>query len=325
MASPPASPTLDERERHDTSPAKRARTDEPDWTITFDDAGSLRLIVEAVSAVMQRVMFCVRRRSSGAAFLEVDGADVGFNCCVSARFQLDAITVASEESATEGFSFCVECKHLLIALETTSCVGGSVEIAGLERSAKVRVTIKDPDVKCHKDVSHLSTYVDGDPDFHLTPMDFKMLLEMDVGKLREMIKKAKKSHAEHLRIQIYLSEETARKRSRVCLTVQGENQDHGTEFCNELKHDEDGSARVRAAADGEDEDLFHSSSSSTPVFDATFPVERIESFVRNVPVRMIKANVGPGLPIMLTHDLKGATDGLSYIRFLVAAVNDDDE
>ena len=63
--------------------SKRQKTPAADWSIFFEDVSSLRLIVEAVSAVMQRAMFRVEKRPSGLYFLCVDGADVGYSCCVS--------------------------------------------------------------------------------------------------------------------------------------------------------------------------------------------------------------------------------------------------
>ena len=62
-----------------------------------------------------------------------------------------------------------------------------------------------------------------------------------------------------------------------------------------------------------------------PLFDHAFPVEKIESFVKNVPTRMLMAKVKSGLPMMLSHNLRGANDETQHIRFLVAASNDDSD
>ena len=294
---------------------------QPDWQIVFEDAACLRLIVEAVATVMTRVIFKVVKKPSGAFFLCVDGADVGLTCCVSARLQLENVewnAQGNEENAE--FDFCVECKHVLTAIDPSS-TGGSLTLQGYSQDATVTVRLQDPECKGYEDVSELSTYVDGDAGFKLTPMDFQILLEVDLLKMREMMKKARKSHAEILRIRVYTHDSGSKKYSLVIFSVRGDNQRHDQKFCHEINYHEDGSMVVRAAADGETR-LFETLA-GTPLFDHGFPVDKIESFIKNLPTRMMLAKIKSGLPMMLSHNLRGANDDTQHIRFLVASTNED--
>ena len=185
----------------------------PDWVIVFEDASALRLIVETVSAVMTRVMFKVKKRAGGLYFLCVDGSDSGHTCCISARLQLENVTWNASDSSDE-FSFCVECKHVLTAVDPSSS-GGTLTIQGNSHNATVTFRLQDPEQPCHEDVSELSTFVDGEAEFKLTPMDFQTILEIDLSKMREIIKKARKSHAEILRVRIFVQDQGSKKLSMV--------------------------------------------------------------------------------------------------------------
>lgn len=300
---------------------KRAKP-QPDWEIVFEDATSLRLIIEAVSTVMTRVILKVVKRPNGAFFLCVDGADVGLTCCVSARLQLDTVkwNVEGPDEDKVEFDFCVECKHVLTAIDPSSA-SGSLVLQGHSHDATVTVRLQDVELPGYEDVSELSTYVDGDTGFKLTPMDFQILLEIDLMKMREMLKKARKSHAEILRVRIFTHDSGSKKYSLVIFSVKGDNQKHEQKFCHEIHYHEDGSMVVRAAADGETALMV--SLEAAPLFDHGFPVDKIESFIKNLPTRMMLAKIKSGLPMMLSHNLKGANDDTQHIRFLVASTNED--
>ena len=53
------------------------------------------------------------------------------------------------------------------------------------------------------------------------------------------------------------------------------------------------------------------------------PIEKIDAFVKNIPVRMIVAKLKNGMPLMLTHHLGSGEDEESHVRFLVAPKSDE--
>lgn len=299
---------------------KRARDPPPDWVITFDDCGSLRCIVESAAAVMQRVIFKVKRLQGGRYVLIVNGADMGFTCCVSARLQLDKVHFASPDCETSEFTFCVECKQMLYSIDNPSCSHGTLIMEGHTNKAQIRLKMLDPDMHSHEEESDLNTFVDGEFE-PLRDLDFSMMLEMDLTKLREMVKKARKAHAELMRIQVFTKKSGAKEVSLVVFSVRGDTT-HTQRFCHETTKSEDGSLIVRAAPDGK-ETLFDFDDDE-PTFDGTFPIEKIDAFVKNLPVRMLVAKIHNNMPLMLTHKLGPAEGDESYVRFLVAPKNDDD-
>ena len=288
------------------------------WTIVFDDASAIRGVVEAVSAIMQRVIFKVARQTDKYVLM-VDGADVGMTCCVSARLQLDRVTFASKETPEE-FTFCVECKHVLVAIDNPSCAHGAMIMEGHD-DATIHIRMQDPEQRSHEDSSELNTFVDGTPPVSLSTLDFKMLLEIDLSKLKEMIKKARKSHSEMLRIRIHVTDYGSKQRSLVVFSVKGDAY-HCQRFCHETSRDEDGSLRVRAAADGGND--IQDEEEGEPVFEGVYPVEKIDAFIRILPCRMVVAKVMKSMPLMMTHSLGGGSDDSSHIRFLIAPINEDD-
>lgn len=304
----------------DPAVKKRARAS-VEWTILLDDASGLRSILDAVQAITQKVFFRVKKMDE-TYMLMFDGADMGMTCCVSARLQVDSVVFARPPEGDE-FTFCVDCKQLKISLNNPSCSHGSFSIEYFS-DATIHCRMQDPEQKSHEDCSVLNTYVDVKPSIELDDMTFDIKLEIDLSKLREMIKKARDSHSEHIRIRIFLRTDAARQFSLVIFSSAGDAY-HAQRFSHETSRDEDGSLRVRAVADGEaslfDED-------DTPEYQGVFPVDKIEAFTKVLPCRMIVATVTQGMPLMMTHQLGGGiaapAANNSMVRFLIAPINDDD-
>jgi hypothetical protein len=303
-----------------TGTRKRGRST-PDWTIVFDDTVSLRCVVESAAAVMSRVIFKVQKIGE-FYFLTVDGADVGYTCCVSARLQLDNVSFSTPGTETSEFTFCVDCKQMLYSIDNPSCSHGCLRMEGHTSNATIHLILSDPDQRNSEDCSELSTFVDGEPAQSLCSLNFSMHLEIDLTKLRDIVKKARKAHAEHLNIRIFTKTRGSKELSLVIFSIKGESK-HEQKFCNEVKTDEDGSRVVRAAADRLNEEVFDTEEDKS-VFEGTFPIEKIDAFVKNIPVRMIVAKVDNGMPLMLTHKLGAGEDEGSRVYFLVAPRNEDE-
>lgn len=304
--------------------AKRYKKQNAEWVVVFDDASALRSVVDAVSAVMNRVTFRIVRTEDGQHELRFDGADPGMSCVVSARLHVDTVEFSAQGDADD-FTFCLECKQLIVALDNPSCAHGTMRIEGFED--KVRVVMQDPDHPSYKDESELQTYVDDQKPIQPLDMKMEIEIELEISKIREMLKKARKSHAEKLRIQVYFKEENTPPLSAVRLSVVGEtNAYHAQNFCNELRRSEDGSLAVTAASDGAYE--YFETCHLEPAFEGSFPVDKIDAFVKILPVRMVPVQVQNKLPLMMTHQLGGGVLGgdraKSSIRFLIAPIIEDE-
>ena len=292
------------------------------WKITFDDPAALRLVLETLGAVMQKATFKVVVEE-GKYFLRVNGSDSALTCCVFCQLALDDNVAVEREGELHGeevVAFCLECKHASIAIGASATIG-TISIEGDDREPTVVIKQYDPDHVSHDSVSRLATYVDGEAPLTLEDMEFTTLMELETSKLKDMVKKARLSHTEVIRFSVYKKDQGAIHQSVVVLSVKGDNQEHELKFCHNIVYLEDGCMVVRAITDG-DTAVFDYVGTA-PVYDAAFPVDKIDSFVKNLPCRMIKARIAKDLPIMLCHDVNGTLDGSSYIRFLVAAVTEE--
>ena len=290
---------------------------EPEWSIVLEDASLLRCVVEAVLPVMQRVLFKIAKRDN-RYFLMVDGADQGGHCYVSARLLLDRVVVGDEDE----FTFCVNCKHLKGTIDNTSCAHGSLVLEG--RGDKLRVVVKDPDQPSYEDHSEVSLLDDSDQPPTLSELDLKMVLEIDVHKLREIVKKASLCHAERMRVRIFVREQGSVQHSLVIFSINGDFY-YSQRFCHVATRDEDGSLRVRVATDGDANNPHLEMKDDECVYEHVFHVDKINNFIKPLPCRMIIGKVHQGYPLMLTHALGGTNDDSSHVRFLVAPIREDDD
>lgn len=295
--------------------AKRVRASECDWAVTFVDSSSLSTIVKCINSVLTQVTIKVGKSGDGRHFLTVDGADQGYTCCVSARLQLDQVTMPEDE---EEFSFCVECKHLLIALDSSTAGHGSLILEG--HGNLVRIKMFDPDQHSFEDSSEINTVIEQhEGNGTLNTMNFDMMVEIEISKFREFIRKVSKTHCELLRLQIYMKEMSGKQQSLVIFSAHGDCTHH-QKFRHTVTKDADGSVVVRAVADSTD-DLFEVGSAQE-IFNHAFPVDKIDSFLKPLTCRMLLAKVHKGMPLMLNHTFGNSED--SWIRFLVAPRNEDD-
>jgi hypothetical protein len=288
----------------------------PDWAITFEDASRLRMVSDALTNVTAHVSFKVATRE-GKHYLEVDSADIGMMCIVSARLLLDRVDFPGGEAEGD-FSFSVDCKLVSLAVDLQSCSHLALTMAKhSQRSIPyLSLMMHDPDQHAHEACSEIKLLDDDESDTPL-PMEFDLLVEVDLTVLREMIKKARKTHTEHLRIRIYLQDVGPKKLSTVVFSIDGDFK-HEQKFCHETARDEDGSTIVRAATDGTHRLL--DTDATAPAFEGAYPAEKIDGFVKNLPCRMLTAKVKTGMPLMLEYSLGSSGDEGSHIRFLVAPV-----
>lgn len=298
----------------------------PDWSVEFDDATAFKAVVDAAAAVLHRVTFKVvavkiEGRECEWYVLKVDGADMGMTCCVSARLYIEATKVAAPDVGD--IEFCIDCKHVQTALDSTACAHGTLSVEG--HGDRLHIYVHDPTLTTQDEKSELKTFVDTETVTDVQALDFSTILEIDLSRLRELVKKARKWHSESVRIQIYLHNHGCKERSLTRFSFQGD-ADYEQNFFNETSKDEDGSRRVRACGDGE-ESWQLALLNNEPHFDNVFTIERIDSFIKTLPnLRMVEASLKQNMPILLTHNLCGGSGGVdtqSVIRFLIAPATDD--
>ena len=304
---------------------KRARIEQkvPDWILKFDDVSSFKFIVESAAPIMSRALFTIKKNSeTGVYFLHLDGSDMAMSCILSAKLELENVFFSGEEA--DEFSFCVSSKHLLIPLRGNASMCSSVDVEGYVKDATIRVkVIHDPEYGASEEDSKFNTYVDGIPRT-LNLLHYEHVIELDVSRIKDHLKKARDSKSEKLKITVYLKENGPTKQSVTTFTtIDGDSQEHTLKFCATVAILEDGSMVIRAASDGQQKIFDYES--LTPTFEGIFQVDKIDNFIKYVPSKMLKCKVSNGKPMLMIQNLKGETnEDSSRVYFLVAPMTDDE-
>ena len=226
---------------------------------------------------------------------------------------------ASFSSLTDtGCEFCVDCGQMLVAIDNPSCAHGSVKVQGNDDSNTVKITIHDPDSPSHEDTTTMATYMDSEDRIEVE-LDFEYVIEIDLVKLKELIRKARKSHAEHMRISIWLKKTGTATRSLIVYSCEGDhNTTHEQRFCADVVYDPGGAKRTRAMTDGTG--TMFDVEGIEPDFSNKYAIGKIEGFLKTVPMRVIVAKVRSDRSILFEHPLNGTTssDQASYAKFMLA-------
>ena len=182
------------------------------------------------------------------------------------------------------------------------------------------VRVGDDDATYAREKTELRTYVTGETPPAIKPLTFSSTLDMPVQQLKEVIKKARKWHAELIRIQVkYVKDATQAAPCFITLSINGDC-DYSLTTCGNVDRQEDGSLIIKPS---EDDQVWNVDEAQVDMhFDGLFIVDKIDSFVKCLPSRVAKAYVKQGMPILFDYDM-GYSNG-SYIRFLVASSTEDD-
>lgn len=289
--------------------------EDPEWRLTFQDAESFRNLVEAAYSVMPKVVLNVVKEDD-QRFLIVDGSDMALTCWLRARLAVDHFVFPKGEAGRDAFSFCIDCNHVLIAINTPSLGSCCIDLEGYESRAKVRIHVRDPDQgDSFSEKADLDTFVDGDrPQHRLKPMQYKMMLEIDVARLRDLARKARRAHAEFIRFTITLRGESHQSLSSVTMSYEGD-LFHCVNFVNRTQTDEDGSIVVRAVSDAMEQSAEHTVNAPI-IFAGSYALDKIEAFLKVVKCRVITSRVEQEQPMLFQVPL--GPDGYSYVHFLIA-------
>lgn len=291
---------------------KRAHEDSkvPAWKLTFEEGASLRTMVDSASTVITNPVFRVSRHD-GEWYLSVFGSDVGYTCVVDARIKADIVEGVSESTDT---TFCLNAHHLASVLDVPSMAGLPLVIEGYS-DCTVLVKMVDVEKHTHEAASELPTF-EHEP--MTQPMEFNMDLKMELhtATLREVIKKATKAHSEHVMFAVYYKDVGTDVLSIVELHIDGDYK-HTQRFCHRTPRLSDGSRIVKAVPDSSNTNV-SCLDTGEPRFRGTFPVDKLNAFVKNVQDAAVIANIqeDPNMPLLLTTYLQGGTD--AHVRFCIA-------
>ena len=289
----------------------------PAWRIRFDDASAFRTIVATASVAASRIVFKFTR--VGADYmLSADCNDLAESCYVSSRLLVPGACMEGGEAGE--FSFCVECKHVLLALDDkrNNHLGITLETYP-SISAKLHILVK---ADSYLERYLLETFVDQLEPPALQDLNFTTALEVDLERLKEFIRKARHVQAEKLRIAIRWDDAGGtRTRTQTLFECDGA---MCLQMCidNDMITNDDGSCVVVAVPDVDNP--APPSETATPKYDHKFPVDKIEAFLKHVPGRKLLCKIEENMPLIMTIPLGPTDDTVSNVRYLVGCSNNDD-
>lgn len=291
------------------------RTEHPsEWSIRFEDTSTLRAVADAVSVVQQRVSMRVAK-DDDRYVLSIDTGDFGMNSVVCVRLYIESDFVTCESSV--GFEFCISCQQLQVALDSSACSHGSLLLSGKESTVTLQVT---SNVDGQEERTTLSCLVDNERPTLIEPITMCTRLEIEVPGLREFLKKARKFHAERMRLRIFLHEEMGMVYSLVIYSLEAD-VEHEQMSYYPATRDEDNSLRL---ASGMGDSVKRNISRMTPHYNSLFAVERLDSILKVFTTRKLLADLKQGLPMLLTNRIGGGSEeNESFVRYLIAPLNDD--
>ena len=287
------------------------------WTISIQSMHCMRMIVHTVATTLQLATFQVKRTDDGSNrwVLWADVADLALTSCASARLFLEEEHV----SITNGdeISFCLDTKLLETSIES-SAPHSAVRIVGGGDVVRIQIVELDDDAvgDCVSDEVVLRTLVDCETPTEIQPFDVATTIQMDVCSLRELLKKARKYHAETLRLRVSYFTNGGSVACALTELVTTGDADVYKRYASAVRTEEDGSRIVDTA---DDDKRLTSRSKPEHVYDAQFPIERVDSFVRAISTRKISAFVNKDMPLMFEASLG---DDVGHVRFLVAPIQE---
>lgn len=176
------------------APSKRRKRDEAlEWKVTFDQTQGLRTLVEVVTNILTRVTFrLIHDAKRNMHFLCIDSIDPQHVCMIQAR-----LICEKTEKITEDVTFCVESSILNLILKSIPS-HYSIDLEKHTSSADVHINAYETLSNSHHTNFVLPTLVDESETMKLSDMDYKYVIEIDLGMLRQIVKMSMQLRANQL-------------------------------------------------------------------------------------------------------------------------------
>ena len=289
-----------------------AGEDGPEWTITLDDASTLRDVVSAAANFLSRITFRIAREKDDEYYLMVDAPDNSYTCYIIARIHIHSTLVLYKMGE---YAFSVVASHLLIAMENASCL----TLEGSEVHHKLSLRGYDKLYPNSDEISTLDTFADNAPCHKIRDITYDLNLVFDTCKFLELLRKGRDAHATTLRLIVNV----CTPRALVRLYTDGDIE-HSQHFARDITM-VDGAVEpaitintgdrvlldsVYASGDGATDVL----EDAPPILDNTYPIDKIEAFLRTLQTSLLHTMAGQNMPLLFLESLGGE----SHMRFLVA-------
>jgi hypothetical protein len=312
---------------------KRSRMAPPQWRIVFNELTSFRNVIASANATQPQndtphIVITVGRKGT-LDVLRVNAISPCRGSYVSARLVISEGINFGEETTPrddyDNFDFCVDGKMMISALDNPTMCHCRGELSSFIDFLHLK--LGDSENLASWDDSKIPLFHDYNPCPTVGDLEFRIKMSVEMAKLKECLRRAKKMDCEFIRIQVWLETLGAHEVSRVTFTVESDTKGYyAPTMVNPTTKDAQGNMTVVHAisdASTTDPHLYDTveDSDGTAVIDNKFSVDKLRDYVSTLPGnRTIDAYMKQDAPLMLQHLISGSCgDEEEYVRFLLAA------
>lgn len=295
-------------------PVKRQKTAPSlDWKVTFDQTQGLRTLVEVVSNILTRVNFrLIYDNKRGMHFLCIDSIDPQHVCMIQARLICENTINIDEEVC-----FCVDSNILNLILKSIPS-HYSIDLEKYSSSADIRINAYETLSNSHHTNFELPTLVDDSETMRLSEMEYKYVIEIDLGTLRQIVKMSMQLRANQLDFTVTKPKTTHGGVLRTTFTIGSRGdamQAHSFHSATVAEKNTDNSDTfvIRAATDSTAPDA--PESENEVVYSDMFSAQYLNFFLKSMERQIITMKLAKEKPLIVHYPL-GAEK--SYICFVLA-------
>jgi hypothetical protein len=298
---------------------KRQKTgdDDVEWQVTFDQTQGLRTLVEVVSNILTRVNFrLIFDQKRNMHFLCIDSIDPQHVCMIQARLICEKTV-----NITDEVDFCVDSGILNLILKSIPS-HYSIDLMRNRSSADIHIKAYETLSNSHQTNFEIPTLVDDSESMKLSDMEYKYIIEIDLGTLRQIVKMTMSLRANQLELSVRKpKDESEGKVVRTTFTI-GSNGDarqaHNFHSATVSEGGEKGDTYViRAATDSTAPD--GGVDDSELVYSDMFSAQYLNFFLKSMERQIITMKLARDKPLIVHYPL-GAEK--SYICFVLAPKSD---
>jgi len=297
---------------------KKVKTEEIDWKITFDQTQGIRTLVDVVGNILTRVNFRLMYDArKDCHFLCIDSIDPQHVCMIQARLTCEkVVNLVGDET------FCVDTSILNTLLKNVPS-HYSLDLIKKKSSADIYMRTYESLSNSHETHYILSTLVDDSETMQLTDIEYKYVIEIDLGTLRQIVKMSQALRASHVEFSVKEPETSNRGVSRTTFSIASRGdatQEHRFNSATVTENNESQTTVIRAATDSTGPEEVCGEIMEKKYSDS-FSTQYLNYFLKSMERQIITMKLSQDKPLILHYPL-GADR--SYICFVLAPKTSDD-
>lgn len=294
--------------------ATRRKAFVKEWSITFDQTQGLRTLVDVVGNILTSINFRITYDQKRAShFLCIDSIDPQHVCMIQARLLCEKVYNIEEDQY-----FCIDSSLINLVLKNVA-QHYSLDLIKYRDSADIHIDAYETLSNSHHTNYVLPTLVDAGETMKLKDQNYKYIVEIDLGMLRQIVKMGMAFHSQDLNLEVRVSDSDASsdKVSRTTFTIASKGDAYQSHNFHSATVSDGGEKQdsyvIRAvtdstAPDGQANDM-------VPVYTDTFSASYLNMFLKSMERQIITMKLSQDKPLLVHYPL-GADK--SYICFVLA-------